>query len=175
MDSGYLPVLAGTVVGTYVDITLLYEEGFLCDLPISRPLDTFLLLGTSWSGCDAPRRNDRGLDTRTLTRLFPAQSSRSKCCRGCSCRCGSAAGSNGFFFCNEDVDQVLDEAKNASPLDTYAEIQDQVQTIITSDDVPVIAGGQPQWTTVLHNSVKGFAFNPMNLGTYDFWSRSRKG
>ena len=50
----------------------------------------------------------------------------------------------------------------------------QVQTIITRDIVPVIAVDQPKWTTVLHNSVEGFVFNPINLGTYDFWSMSRK-
>lgn len=91
-----------------------------------------------------------------------------------ACTAWGSAGSNGGFFCNEDVDQLLDEAKNASTLDTYAEILDEVQTIITKDDVPVIAFGQPKWTTVLHNSVDGFQFNPINLGTYDFWSMSRK-
>lgn len=91
-----------------------------------------------------------------------------------ACTSWGSAGSNGGFFCNEDVDELLDEAKNASTLDTYTEILDKVQTIITKDDVPVIAVAQPKWTTVLQNSVEGFAFNPINLGTYDFWSMSRK-
>jgi peptide/nickel transport system substrate-binding protein len=91
-----------------------------------------------------------------------------------ACTSWGSAGSNGGFYCNEDVDQLLEEAKNASTLDTYAEILDEVQTIITRDDVPVIAFGQPKWTTVLQNSVEGFQFNPINLGTYDFWSMSRK-
>ena len=91
-----------------------------------------------------------------------------------ACTSWGSAGSNGGFFCNEDVDQLLDEAKNASTLDTYAEILDEVQSIITRDDVPVIAVAQPKWTTVLQSSVEGFQFNPINLGTYDFWSMSRK-
>lgn len=72
------------------------------------------------------------------------------------------------MFCNEDVDQLLQEARNASTLDTGAEILDQVQTIITRDDAPVTAVGRPKWTTVLRNSVEGCAFNPINLGTNDF-------
>ena len=82
--------------------------------------------------------------------------------------------SRGGFFCNEDVDQLLEEAKNASTLDNYTEILDEVQTIITRDDVPVIAVAQPKWTTVLQNPVEGFVFNPINLGTYDFWTMSRE-
>jgi peptide/nickel transport system substrate-binding protein len=91
-----------------------------------------------------------------------------------SCTSWGSAGSNGGFFCNEDVDQFLEEAKNASTLDSYAEILDEVQTIITREDVPVIAVAQPKWTTVLQNTVEGFQFNPINLGTYDFWTMSRK-
>jgi hypothetical protein len=51
---------------------------------------------------------------------------------------------------------------------------DKVQTIITKDDVPVIAVAQPKWPTVLQANIEGFAFNPINLGTYDFWTLSRK-
>ncbi|MFT4041324.1 MAG: ABC transporter substrate-binding protein [Thermomicrobiales bacterium] len=91
-----------------------------------------------------------------------------------ACTSWGSAGSNGGFFCNEEVDELLDEAKNASTLDSYAETLDKVQTIITKDDVPVLAVAQPKWTTVLQNSVQGFAFNPINLGTYDFWAMSRK-
>ncbi|MCA9878130.1 MAG: ABC transporter substrate-binding protein, partial [Thermomicrobiales bacterium] len=91
-----------------------------------------------------------------------------------ACTAWGSAGSNGGFFCNEDVDELLDQAKNASTLDTYTEILDEVQTIITKDDVPVLAVGQPKWTTVLQNTVQGFVFNPINLGTYDFWAMSRK-
>jgi peptide/nickel transport system substrate-binding protein len=91
-----------------------------------------------------------------------------------SCTSWGSAGSNGGFFCNEDVDELLDVAKNAANLDDYTKAIDEVQTIITKDDVPVICLGQPKWTTVLQNTVEGFEFNPINLGTYDFWSMSRQ-
>ena len=59
-------------------------------------------------------------------------------------------------------------------LDSCADILDQSQTIITREVVPVIAVDQPKWKTVLHNSVEGFVFNPLNLGTYGCWSMARK-
>lgn len=91
-----------------------------------------------------------------------------------SCEAWGSLGSNGGFFCNEEVDTLLEEAKTAPDLETYEAAIDQIQTIITKDDVPVIAIGQPKWTTVLQSNVEGFAFNPINLGTYDFWTLSRK-
>ena len=60
------------------------------------------------------------------------------------------------------------------PWSTYKETLDKIQTIITKDDVPVIAIAQPKWPTVLQANIEGFAFNPINLGTYDFWTLSRK-
>ncbi len=61
----------------------------------------------------------------------------------------------------------------ASTLDSYKETLDRLQTIITSEDVPAIYIGQPKWTTVLQQGIEGFAFNPINMGTYDFWKMSR--
>jgi len=91
-----------------------------------------------------------------------------------SCEAWGSLGSNGGFFCNEEVDKLLAEAKDASTLESYEEVLDKVQTIITKDDVPVIAIAQPKWPTVLQSNIEGFAFNPINLGTYDFWTLSRK-
>ena len=91
-----------------------------------------------------------------------------------SCEAWGSLGSNGGFYCNEEVDKLLAEAKDASTLESYTEILDKVQTIITKDDPPVIAIAQPKWPTVLQANIEGFAFNPINLGTYDFWTLSRK-
>jgi peptide/nickel transport system substrate-binding protein len=91
-----------------------------------------------------------------------------------SCDAWGSLGSNGGFYCNEEVDELLAEAKDASTLESYEEVLDKVQTIITKDDVPVIAVAQPKWPTVLQANVEGFAFNPINLGTYDFWTLARK-
>lgn len=49
-----------------------------------------------------------------------------------------------------------------------------MQTIITEHDVPDICSSQPKWPTVLQSNIEGFIINPINLGTYDFWTLSRE-
>ena len=90
-----------------------------------------------------------------------------------SCEAWGSKGANGGFYCNEEVDELLAEARDASTLESYEGILDEIQTIITEQDVPVICTAQPKWPTVLQTTVQGFAFNPINLGTYDFWTLSR--
>jgi peptide/nickel transport system substrate-binding protein len=90
-----------------------------------------------------------------------------------SCESWGSKGANGGFYCNEEVDALLEEAKNASTLESYTQILDEVQTIITEQDPPDICSSQPKWPTVLQSNIEGFAFNPINLGTYDFWTLSR--
>jgi peptide/nickel transport system substrate-binding protein len=91
-----------------------------------------------------------------------------------SCDSWGSKGANGGFYCNEEVDALLEEAKNASTLEAYTQILDEVQTIITEQDPPDICSSQPKWPTVLQANIEGFAFNAINLGTYDFWTLSRK-
>ena len=73
-----------------------------------------------------------------------------------SCEAWGSLGSNGGFYCNEEVDKLLAEAKDASTLESYEEVLDKVQTIITKDDVPVIAYAQPKWPTVLQANIERF-------------------
>jgi peptide/nickel transport system substrate-binding protein len=91
-----------------------------------------------------------------------------------SCDSWGSKGSNSGFYCNKDVDKLLADAKDASTLASYKDILDKMQTIITKEDPPAIYYAQPKWTTVLQNDIDGFAFNPINIGTYDFWKLSRK-
>jgi peptide/nickel transport system substrate-binding protein len=91
-----------------------------------------------------------------------------------SCQSWGSRGANAGFYCNQEVEARLAQAKDASTLALYAEALDQVQTIITREDVPVLAIAQPKWPTVLQSSIEGFVFNPITLGTYDFWALSRR-
>jgi peptide/nickel transport system substrate-binding protein len=91
-----------------------------------------------------------------------------------SCDSWGSKGANGGFYCNEEVDALLEKAKNAATLESYSQVLDEVQTIITEQDPPDICSSQPKWPTVLQANIEGFAFNPINLGTYDFWTLSRK-
>ncbi|MFM9107720.1 MAG: ABC transporter substrate-binding protein [Chloroflexota bacterium] len=85
-----------------------------------------------------------------------------------SCDAWGSLGSNGGFYCNEEFDKLVAEAKDASTLEVYADVLKKAQEIIGVQDPPVISVAQPKWTTVLNKAVQGFAFNAINLGTYDF-------
>ena len=91
-----------------------------------------------------------------------------------SCDSWGSKGSNSGFYCNEEVDRLLAEAKDASTLESYKEILGKMLTIISKDDPPAIYTNQPKWPTVLQAHIEGFFFNPINIGTYDFWKLSRK-
>jgi peptide/nickel transport system substrate-binding protein len=90
-----------------------------------------------------------------------------------ACDQWGSRGANGGFYCNEEFDELLAEARGASTLETYEGLLDEAQTIITEHDPPDICIAQPKWPTVLQANIEGFAFNPINLGTYDFWTLSR--
>ena len=77
-----------------------------------------------------------------------------------SCDSWGSQGSNGGFYCNEEVDKLLAEAKDASTLESYKEILDKMQTIISKDDLPVISFAQPKWPTVLQANIEGSPSTP---------------
>jgi peptide/nickel transport system substrate-binding protein len=91
-----------------------------------------------------------------------------------SCDSWGSKGSNSGFYCNDEVQKYLEDAKDASTLESYQEILGKMLTIISKDDPPAIYYAQPKWTTVLQANIEGFFFNPINIGTYDFWKLSRK-
>src|SRR5215207_10103531 len=91
-----------------------------------------------------------------------------------SCDSWGSKGSNSGFYCNEDVQKLLDDAKDASTLESYTEILGKMLTIISKDDPPAIYYAQPKWPTAMQKDIEGFFFNPINIGTYDFWKLSRK-
>jgi peptide/nickel transport system substrate-binding protein len=90
-----------------------------------------------------------------------------------SCESWGSKGGNGGFYCNERVDELLAQAKDAADLDTYATALAEAQQILSRDDPSGIYYAQPEWTTVLRKGVEGFVFNPINLGTYDLHALHR--
>jgi len=92
-----------------------------------------------------------------------------------SCDAWGSKGANGGFYCNEAFDDLLGQAKDASTLEIYAEVLKKAQEIVGVEDPPVISISQPKWVTVLNKSVKGFEFNPINLGTYDLHKMYKEG
>ena len=92
-----------------------------------------------------------------------------------SCESWGSKGSNGGFYCNEDVDEGLATAKDAPDAETYDAALAEVQQILTETDPSGIYYLQPEWTTVLRNNITGFVFNPIYIGTYDFYRLRRNG
>ncbi|MFM9107218.1 MAG: ABC transporter substrate-binding protein [Chloroflexota bacterium] len=89
------------------------------------------------------------------------------------CDSWGSKGSNAGFYCNDEVDEGLVVAKDAPDDATYQTALSGVQQILSKDDPSAIYYMQPEWTTVLRKNITGFVFNPIYIGTYDFY-RLRK-
>jgi peptide/nickel transport system substrate-binding protein len=90
-----------------------------------------------------------------------------------SCESWGSKGGNGGFYCNERVDELLAQAKDAPDLEVYTTALAEAQQILSQDDPSGIYYAQPEWTTVLRKDIEGFVFNPINLGTYDLHALHR--
>ncbi len=90
-----------------------------------------------------------------------------------SCNSWGSKGSNGGFYCSEDVDDGLATAKDAPDAETYEAALADVQRILSETDPSAIYYMQPEWVTVMRNSISGFVFNPIYTGTYDFYRLRR--
>jgi peptide/nickel transport system substrate-binding protein len=84
------------------------------------------------------------------------------------------AGTNGGYYCNERVQELFDSARDEPDPAKYQAALSEIQQIISRDDPPAIYYMQRQWTTVLRNDIEGFVFNPINIGTFNFYAMSRK-
>ena len=90
-----------------------------------------------------------------------------------SCEAWGSHGGNAGFYCNERVDTLLAEAEAATDTGTYEVALAEAQQILSRDDPPAIYYAQPEWVTVLRRDVAGFVFNPIYIGTYDFYRLHR--
>jgi len=91
-----------------------------------------------------------------------------------ACDSWGSKGANAGFYCNKQVDADLATARDAADDATYMTALASAQRILSHDDPSGIYYLQPQWTTVLRRSVEGFVFNPIYIGTYDFYRLRRK-
>ena len=90
-----------------------------------------------------------------------------------SCEAWGSKGINAGFYCNERVDELLAESRDAADPRTYDEALAEVQQILSRDDPPAVYHIQPLWTTILRKDIAGFGFNPIYIGTYDFYGMHR--
>jgi peptide/nickel transport system substrate-binding protein len=84
------------------------------------------------------------------------------------------AGTNGGYYCNKRVQELFDAVRDEPDPAKYQAALSEIQQIISRDDPPAIYYMQRQWTTVLRNDIEGFVFNPINIGTFNFYAMSRK-
>lgn len=87
-------------------------------------------------------------------------------------RCEPHGSANGGYYCNEEVDTLLDDARDAATDEEYQEAVFRLQEIL-ADDPAAIYMAEPDWVTVLQPDIQGWAFNPIYLGQVDFYKLSR--
>jgi ABC-type transport system substrate-binding protein len=92
-----------------------------------------------------------------------------------ACDQWGSAGTNAGYYCNERVQELFDATRDEPDPAKYQAALSEIQQIISRDDPPAIYYMQRQWTTVLRNDIEGFVFNPINIGTFNFYTMSRKG
>jgi peptide/nickel transport system substrate-binding protein len=82
------------------------------------------------------------------------------------------SGSNGGYYHNKQVDALLARMEYASG-ETLIGLAHQLQDITGRVDPPAIWIEQPLAVTVLARGIKGFVFNALTEGTYDFYALHR--
>lgn len=90
------------------------------------------------------------------------------------CAAAGTTGTNAGYYCNADVDKLMTGARDAADPAAYQAALSKVQQIVTRDDPAGVYYLQRQWTTVLRADLANFVFNPINIGTYDYWRLRRK-
>lgn len=91
-----------------------------------------------------------------------------------SCESWGSKGANAGFYCNDRVEELLGVAKSAATEEEYLAALAELQVIVATEDPPSIYYAQPLWSTVLQTTIEGWQFNPINIGTYDYYNLSRK-
>ena len=87
-----------------------------------------------------------------------------------TCASAGSAGTNAGSFCNERVDALMDEARDAADEETYLRAIGEIQQMVSRDDPPAIYYLQRQWLTAVRKDVAGFVSNPIYVGTYDLYA-----
>jgi peptide/nickel transport system substrate-binding protein len=92
-----------------------------------------------------------------------------------TCEAAGSAGTNGGYYCNERVDALMAEARDAADDETFQRAMAEVQQIVSRDDPPAIYYAQRQWITAVRSDLEGFVFNPIYVGTYDLYALRQGG
>ena len=80
---------------------------------------------------------------------------------------------NAGHYCNNEVEPLLDQARDAEDDATYTHALSQIQQIVTKDDPASIYIAQPEWTTVHRHDLAGYVPHAIIGELFDFYSLSR--
>ena len=83
-----------------------------------------------------------------------------------------AAGVNGGYYHNKEVDALLDEMKNAGR-ETLIRDAHTLQDITGRVDPPAIWTDEPADVLALAKKVQGNVYNPLEAHTFDFYAMHR--
>jgi ABC-type transport system substrate-binding protein len=77
------------------------------------------------------------------------------------------------YYCNQQVEDLLAEAKNAPDDESYFAAISEIQQIVSEQDPPSIYYVEPPWIVQFRKDVTGIVINPVNIGTYNYWAMGR--
>jgi peptide/nickel transport system substrate-binding protein len=76
-------------------------------------------------------------------------------------------------YCNQRVEQCLDQARTAADATAYQHALSEIQQVVTRDDPAAIYTAQTQWVTVLRRDIGGFVPNLVVGEILDFYAIHR--
>lgn len=87
--------------------------------------------------------------------------------------CDAWHGGNIGHYCNERVETLLAQARDAADDATYQTALSEIQQIVTRDDPAAVYIVQPQWPTVMQRDLAGFVPDIVNSDLVDFYALHR--
>jgi peptide/nickel transport system substrate-binding protein len=87
--------------------------------------------------------------------------------------CDSWQSGNGGHYCNERVEELLEQARAAADVDAYQGALNAIQQIVTRDDPAAVYYAQPESLTVLRHDMAGFTPDPVVGDIFDFYALHR--
>jgi peptide/nickel transport system substrate-binding protein len=87
--------------------------------------------------------------------------------------CDAWQSGNGGHYCNERVEELLEQAREDADVNAYQEALDAIQQIVTRDDPAAVYYAQPESLTVLRHDMVGFTPDQVVGDIFDFYALHR--
>jgi peptide/nickel transport system substrate-binding protein len=81
-------------------------------------------------------------------------------------------GANAGGYVNDQVEQLMEQAKNYTDEKQLTDVVTQAQQILVNDDPAAIFLGERQYFTILQADVQGYVPNPLYLDIFDIYPMS---